>query len=152
MSDEMLQGTWHVVASSLGMWQRRSEPSITYAPLPDGRISDTVLSRGRGGWSTIVGIDERQPDGSLVWRGLQPLTLLVRSRWRVLLHDEPLAAIRFERTPFTEAGIDILARDAGAAPEAVAEIARRLAADPSAASFVPRLRPPKGRGGTVAPG
>lgn len=145
MHEEMLQGTWHVVASSLGMWQRRSEPSITYAPLPDGRISDTVLSRGRRGWSTIVGIDALQPDGSLVWRGVQPLTLLVRSRWRVLLHDEPFAAIRFERTPFTEAGIDILSRDASAGADAVAEIARRLSAKPSAADLVHRLRAPKGR-------
>lgn len=137
----MLQGTWHVVASSLGMWQRRSEPSITYAPLPDGRISDTVLSRGKRGWSTIVGVDERQDDGSYVWRGVQPLTLLVRSRWRVLLHEEPFAAIRFERTPFTEAGIDVLARDAGAEADAVAAIAARLRSEPDAAALVEKLRP-----------
>ncbi len=137
----MLQGTWHVVASSLGMWQRRSEPSITYAPLPDGRISDTVLSRGRRGWSTIVGIDERHSDGSYVWRGLQPLTLLVRSRWRVLLHEEPFAAIHFERTPFTEAGIDVLARDAAAEADAVAAIAARLRSEPDAAAWVEHLRP-----------
>lgn len=137
----MLQGTWHVVASSLGMWQRRSEPSITCAPLPDGRISDTVLSRGRRGWSTIVGIDERQRDGSYVWRGVQPLTLLVRSRWRVLLHDEPFAAIRFERTPFTEAGIDVLAQDPSADADAVAAIAARLRSEPDAAAWVEQLRP-----------
>lgn len=137
----MLQGTWHVVASSLGMWQRRSEPSITYAPLPDGRISDTVLSHGRRGWSTIAGIDERQRDGSYVWRGVQPLTLLVRSRWRVLLHDEPFAAIRFERTPFTAAGIDVLARDAGADADAVAGITARLRSEPDARAWVDRLRP-----------
>lgn len=150
MTTEMLQGTWHVVASSLGMWQRRAEPSITYAPLPDGRISDTVLSRGRRGWSTIVGIDEAQPDGSFVWRGVQLLTLLVRSRWRVLLHDEPFAAIAFARTPFTEAGIDVLARDAGVGADAVAEIAGRLASDPAAAPHLERLRPPRSVGGRAS--
>lgn len=137
----MLQGTWHVVASSLSMWQRRSEPSITYAPLPDGRISDTVLSRGKRGWSTIVGIDELQSDGSYLWRGVQPLTLLVRSRWRVLLHEEPFAAIRFERTPFTEAGIDVLARDAEANADAVAAVTARLRSNPNAAAWTERLRP-----------
>jgi histidinol-phosphatase (PHP family) len=146
MSDAMLQGTWHVVTTSLGMWQRRSRPSITYAPLPDGRISDTVLSQGRRGWSVISGIDEQQPDGSFVWRGVQPLTLLVRSRWRVLLHDEPFAAISFARTPFTAAGVDVLARDPEAEPDAVAVVVERLRADAEAAPFLDRLRPPLGRG------
>ncbi|MCK3769735.1 hypothetical protein MZK47_08650 [Microbacterium aerolatum] len=146
MSGEMLQGTWHVVRTSLKMWQRRGEPSITYAPLPDGRISDTVLSRGRRGWSVIAGIDERQPDGSYVWRGVQPLTLLVRSRWRVLLHDEPFAAIHFARTPFTAAGIDVLARDPAADPAAVAAVVEHLTALHDASPFVDRLLPPLGRG------
>ncbi|MEJ1921919.1 hypothetical protein [Microbacterium sp. KHB019] len=145
MSDAMLQGTWHVVTTSLSMWQRRSEPSITYAPLPDGRISDTVLSRGRRGWSVIAGIDEQQPDGSFVWRGVQPLTLLVRSRWRVLLHDEPFASIRFARTPFTAAGVDVLARDPAADRDAVAAVVERLRGDATAAPFLDKLRPPLGR-------
>ena len=119
MSEEPVSGTWFIVATSLPFWRRRTDPAVTYAPLPDGRVLDAVTYRSRGRTRTVLGADTRDdavPDG-WSWRGLTPLTRLTSSRWRVVASgstgdgpEHAWAVTSFERTVFTPAGVDVYCR------------------------------------------
>lgn len=139
-----LTGTWWVVRTSLPLWRRRTDPSITYGPLPDGQVSDTVRYRSRGRERTIEGVDRWLDDepGVIEWRGTGLLTRWATSRWSVLEYDEPWMVIHFSRTPFTPAGVDILWREPIPEAVAVAVVEARLADLPQAAPFVPKLFAP----------
>lgn len=127
-----VDGTWHIVATSLPFWRKRSDPAVTYAGLPDGRVLDAVTYRAGDRDRILLGADTRDGDG-FVWRGLTPLTRLTSSRWRVVSSDEAAedpagrwAVTSFEKTLFTPAGVDVYCRaprisdDARAAAYAVA--------------------------------
>lgn len=110
-----LCGTWQIVATSLPFWQSRSDPAVTYAPLPDGRVLDAV-SYSRGGKERLVlGVDTAVAEG-WEWRGLQPLTRWSTSRWRIVAAGgegggaDEWAVTAFEKTLFTPAGVDIYCR------------------------------------------
>lgn len=67
---EALLGTWHVVATTLGFWRGRTDATVTYAALADGRWSDTLRFRTRGAARSLVGTDTPAgPPGRFVWRG-----------------------------------------------------------------------------------
>lgn len=140
---ELATGTWFVRGSSLPLWRSRSGVAITYSPLPSGEIADVVSWRGR--WSTryVVGIDAPDPaaPGGFVWRGVEPLTLLARSRWSFVAADPEAgwALTRFARTPFTPAGVDVYVRSARPAPGVLAAALAACAADPLTAPLRPRL-------------
>lgn len=142
---EALSGTWWVVRTSLPLWRRRTDPSITYGPLPDGGVSDTVRYRSRGRWRTIEGIDRRVVDdpGVVEWRGTGALTRWATSRWSILQYDEPWMIIHFSRTPFTPAGVDILWRKPAPDASDVAQVEARLTDLPEAAPFAPKLFAPR---------
>ncbi|MBZ9711730.1 hypothetical protein [Deinococcus multiflagellatus] len=106
----VLSGTWFVVRTSLPLWRTRDNPSVTYAPLPDGRVVDTVRFTRRGRLGLIVGLDRPLPGGGWEWRGLSLLTRWTPSRWQVLHAEEDWAVTVFARTPFTPAGLDVYAR------------------------------------------
>lgn len=110
MTVAVLSGTWFVVRTSLPLWRTRHNPSVTYAPLPDGRVVDTVRFTRRGRPGLIIGVDTPLPDGGWAWRGVSLLTRLTVSRWQVLAAGDGWAITVFERTPFTPAGLDVYAR------------------------------------------
>jgi hypothetical protein len=143
-----LDGTWHIVATSLPFWRSRQAPSVTYTPLPDGRILDVVHYTTRGRSRLVIGADTLV-DGGYHWRGLTPLTRLTSSRWRVVAEDQGAsdpaaqwAVTAFEKTLFTPAGVDVYCR-ARAIDPAASEAARAaIAADPGVASFLSGLFTP----------
>ncbi len=109
MTRETVSGTWYVVRTSLSFWRRRTDPSVTYAPLPDGRVVDTVRYLSRGRPRLVVGVDV--PDGEgWVWRGITPLTRLTSSRWQVVEAQDEWALTHFEKTLFTPEGWDVYCR------------------------------------------
>ena len=140
---ELATGTWFVRGSSLALWRSRSGVAITYAPLPSGDVADVVSWCGRRSTRYVIGVDSADPadpDG-FVWRGVEPLTLLARSRWSFVAADPEAgwALTRFARTPFTPAGVDVYLRTAHPAPGVLAAALAACAADPRTAAFRPRL-------------
>ncbi|AZZ53947.1 hypothetical protein [Rathayibacter festucae] len=136
-------GTWFVRGSSLPLWRGREGVAITYAPLPGGEVGDVVSWRGRRSTRYVVGIDApdpADPDG-FRWRGVEPLTLLARSRWSFVAADAEAgwALTRFARTPFTPAGVDVYVRDARPAAGVLAAALEACAADPRTAPLRPRM-------------
>lgn len=130
-------GTWFVRGSSLPLWRSRAGVAITYAPLPSGEVGDVVSWRGRRGARCVLGIDAPDPDdpAGYRWRGVEPLTLLARSRWSFVAADPEAgwALTRFDRTPFTPAGVDVYVREARPAPGVLAAALAACAADPRTA-------------------
>lgn len=129
-----INGTWHIVATSLLFWKSRSAPAVTYAPLPDGRILDAVTYVRDGKERLVLGVDERDGTG-FVWRGLQLVTTWTTSRWRVVAADETASAVEdrwavtaFEKTMFTPAGVDIYCRARVISPAAREAAGAALAA------------------------
>jgi hypothetical protein len=112
----VLPGTWRIGATNFGMWLKgdRLKPSFTYElkrsePLV---LADTVTySTVAGAEKTIVGVDRLRADG-FVWRGSGLLTPIT-SRWSVIgiSSDASIVALRFSKTLFTAAGVDIIIRD-----------------------------------------
>lgn len=140
-----LMGTWFVVRTSLPFWRKRSDPRITYRPLPGGTIDDLVeytSARGRAG--RVHGIDTPDPfaPGAFHWRGTG-LTRLLTSHWRVLAIDEDWAVTFFGRTPFTPAGMDVYAREPHPEPELVARALAAVPLQPEPAGHVERLFAPR---------
>lgn len=138
-----LSGTWHIVRTSLRLWRSRQDPTLSYLPLPDGTVLDATAYRTRRRSRVIVGLDRPDGDGGWVWRGLEPLTLLARSRWRVVASGQDWMVIHFSRTPFTAEGVDLCHRrpyPTGAELEGPLD---RLAQEPRTAPFADRLFTPR---------
>ena len=110
MHDATVAGTWFVVRTSSPFWRTRDNPTVTYTPLSDGRVVDTVRYTRRGNVRLVHGLDEPMPDGGWKWRGVTALTRLASSRWRVLHGEEEWAVTHFDRTLFTPEGWDVYAR------------------------------------------
>jgi len=136
-------GRWYIVRTSLPLWRRWQNPSVTYNPLPDGRILDVVFGTSGGQKPRLVlGVDRVQPDGSYRWRGLTPLTRLTSSRWRVVHAEQDWALTHFEKTLFTPEGIDVYARAPRLAADMDEHVAGAIAASKLAAPFADALFEP----------
>ncbi len=135
MTDRVLTGTWFVVRTSLPLWRTRDNPSVTYAPLPGGRVVDTVRFTRRGRPGLIIGLDTPQPGGGWAWRGVSVLTRFTVSRWRVLADGDGWAVTLFEQTPFTPAGLDVYARTPTLSDPQKQEVEAALDSLPAAQSF-----------------
>ena len=152
MSDappDPVTGTWHIVETTLPFWRRRTSPSVSYLPLPDGRVLDAVHYRSRGSGRLVLGADTPAPDGGFVWRGLTPLTRLTSSRWRVVAADESAAdpggrwaVTAFEKTVFTPAGVDVYCRGEVISAAGRSAAVAALEADPAFAGTVAALFAP----------
>ncbi|WP_155297748.1 hypothetical protein [Deinococcus kurensis] len=143
MTEAVLSGTWFVVRTSLPLWRARDNPSVTYAPLPDGRVVDTVRFTRRGRPGLIVGLDSPLPGGGWAWRGVSLLTRFTVSRWQVLAAGDGWAVTVFERTPFTPAGLDVYARAPELTPEQQREVEAALDGLPAAQPFRAALFSPR---------
>lgn len=111
--------TWAVTHSTLSMWRSASNVRITYKELPGGRLDDLVEYEKSGSLKNVEGIDSPLGPGSWKWRGegIFGLMKLITSHWEVLGCGERPGAdgeperwivIWFQKTLFTEEGIDIL--------------------------------------------
>ena len=155
LDPRVVAGTWYVTRTSLPLWRRLDNPSVTYAPLPDGRVVDTVRATAGGRPRLIVGLDRplhpspgHGPDGEgrFEWRGLAFPTRFTPSRWEVLAHDPAgaeWAVTVFAPTPFTPAGLDVYTRAPRLLPDLETSLLRLLETLPQARAFVPRLFAPR---------
>lgn len=146
LDPRVLSGTWYVTRTSLPLWRRLHNPSVTYAPLPDGRVVDTVRATAGGRPRLIVGLDRPLGGARFEWRGLGFPTRLTPSRWEVLAHDPEAAewaVTVFARTPFTPAGLDVYTRAPRLLPDLEAPLLRLLGTLPEARPFLPRLFAPR---------
>ncbi|KRB78094.1 hypothetical protein ASE01_08010 [Nocardioides sp. Root190] len=136
-----LDGTWYVVRTSLSFWRRRTDPTISYTLLPDGRMTDTVLYRRRGRDRVVLGLDSPATGGGWTWRGVGA-TRLLTSRWEVVAHEGPWLVTLFERTPFTAAGLDLCWRRPDPDPDELARVLDPLGEMAAATPYVDRLFAP----------
>lgn len=133
----LLPGTWRVAATNFPMWLGggRHYPHFDYRVLSDDplTLADTVTYTDAAGRErTVVGRDRLRGD-EFVWRG-NGLLKVAASRWRVTGtgEDDAVVAIRFERTLFTPAGVDILVR-----PDADLDVRRVVALDTASFGLSP---------------
>ena len=127
---EALPGRWTIRATNLPVWIRgdRTDPVIEYrlrsrSPLV---LRDVVEYRhSRQGLRQVRGVDRMRRDGALERRGTGLMRLLP-SRWKVTGLDHEVAAIRFERSTATQAGVDLLVREGAQIPELRTLAAARL--------------------------
>lgn len=150
MAGPEMNGTWYVVRTSLPFWRNRTDPAISYTPLPDGPATDTVSYRRGARPRIVVGIDHPVDDG-WVWRGLGMITARTSSRWRFVAGgDQDWAVSYFARTLFTPSGIDIVWRSPHPNEREVAGVTALLPRIPEAAPFVDRLFAPRHHQGSAA--
>lgn len=132
-------GTWFIIATNYGFWQRRIHPTVTYGALPGraGAMSDRLSFEARpplGGAfrpKLLDGIDRQDGEpGRFVWRG-RGLLRIIRSPWCVVAVDRAYewAVTYFARSNVgTGAGVDLYARTPSLPPEQVADILHEVRA------------------------
>ncbi|KAH8089148.1 hypothetical protein HD553DRAFT_305260 [Filobasidium floriforme] len=124
---DAFMGKWHVVWSTLPLWNDKKDVTITYKSLPsDGekrKFDDLVEYRKQSASSdsapsTVLGVDTLNTSSTshgaaFDWRGKGWL-MIATSHWQVLGYDpapEPQWAVTyFSKTLFTPAGVDIYLR------------------------------------------
>jgi hypothetical protein len=117
-----LLGTWHVTHSTLPIWKKARNVSITYKPLASSpeKLDDLVTYQSLGGdkLKTVSGTDTPAGPGAWNWRGNGWL-MIASSHWEVLGYgdvkdgegdEEQWVVTYFAKTLFTPAGIDIYSR------------------------------------------
>ncbi|WP_213815156.1 hypothetical protein [Glaciihabitans sp. dw_435] len=125
----LLPGTWTVAATNFPMWLGgdRTDPQFTYTLIsPDPLVlgDDVSFTKKTGERGHVRGVDRLQGD-TFVWRG-RGLLRVAASHWSVVgvSDDASIVVLRFARTLFTPAGIDVIVRDGSGQPELRAKIAR----------------------------
>ena len=114
---KILPGVWNVRSTNFPMWltRERKSPRFAYDLVSENPLTlrdDVSYFTADNAEKHIVGTDKWAHD-HFVWRGKGPLKI-ARSRWAIsgTNDDQTVVAIRFEKTLFTPAGIDILVREA----------------------------------------
>jgi hypothetical protein len=125
---DILPGTWRVVATNFPMWLRgdRLDPTFTYGALGTQPLTldDTVsYTTPTGEVKQLRGVDTWRGH-NFVWRG-KGLMRLISSTWSVpgVSAAGTIAAIRFNKSLVSPAGIDIIVRDGIEFPEPRAAVA-----------------------------
>lgn len=121
-SIEWISGTWHVTHSTLPMWKKSRNVTITYEPFDTSSLNNSTKLRDvvqhqshtSDKIKTIEGVDTPGESGTWDWRGKGWL-MIASSHWEVLGYGdeedgEQWAVTYFEKTLFTPAGIDIYSR------------------------------------------
>ena len=117
-SVDFFKGLWHVVHATLPMWKKNRNVTIMYTPLDgspgawDNLVSYQPLGSDKN--KTVRGLEhpDLEVPAKWKWRG-KGLLMIASSQWEILGygHEEGgWAVIFFEKTLFTPAGIDVLAR------------------------------------------
>jgi hypothetical protein len=125
----ILPGTWAVRSTNFPMWltRERLSPRFSYDLVSENPLTlrdDVSYTTADKGEKHILGVDKWAHDG-FVWRG-KGLLKLVTSRWTIsgISDDKTVVAIRFQKSLFTPAGIDIIVRDGADVPELRSLVAR----------------------------
>lgn len=140
-----LQGTWHVMHSTLPMWKSKRNVRITYkllepssAEIPrehTDRLDDVVTYQGLDSDKehTVHGVDKASSEArdTWDWRGKGWL-MIASSHWEILGWDEAgdnaWVVTYFAKTLFTPAGVDVYSRaDTGLSAEKLQDIKTALA-------------------------
>lgn len=145
-SIDWLSGTWHVTHSTLPMWKKARNVTITYEPIANSsssstdntpKLNDIVKRQGLTGdkVKSIVGIDKAAGKGAWDWRG-KGLLKIASSHWEVLGYgileaedgEQQWMVTCFAKTLFTPVGVDIYSRKReGLSPELIGMIKGALA-------------------------
>lgn len=125
----ILPGTWKVRSTNFAMWlsRERKNPRFTYDLVGESPLTlrdDVSYLTADDVEKHVLGVDKWADDG-FVWRG-KGLLAVARSRWTVAGANDAstVLAIRFEKTLFSPAGIDIIVRESAQVPELRSLIAR----------------------------
>lgn len=125
----ILPGSWLVRSTNFPMWltRERSTPRFTYTVVGDNPLAlrdDVSYLTTDNQEKHVLGVDKWAHDG-FVWRGKGPLRF-VTSRWAVagLNEEQTVIALRFQKTLFTPAGIDIITREGVVVDELRSLVAR----------------------------
>ena len=112
----VLPGVWNVRSTNFPMWltRERTSPRFSYDLVSENPLTlrdDVSYFTADNMEKHIVGTDKWAHD-HFVWRG-KGLMSIARSRWGISggNDDQTVLAIRFEKTRFTPAGIDIIVRE-----------------------------------------
>jgi hypothetical protein len=112
----ILPGVWNVRATNFPMWltRERTSPRFSYELVSEKPLTlrdDVRYFTADNAEKHVVGTDKWARD-HFVWRGKGPLKI-ARSRWAIsgTNDEQTVIAIRFQKTLFTPAGIDVLVRD-----------------------------------------
>jgi hypothetical protein len=108
-----LEGTWHIHLTNFPMWLKgdKTHPTFNYTVAKNGLLDSVVYQKGTK-MKSIVGFDTPKTDSSFVWRGRGMLKSL-KSNWKIIHMDwdRNWAIVQFDKTLFTPAGYDVIARD-----------------------------------------
>ena len=93
------------------------------------RLRDEVLYTRRGKAQTVLGYDTPQTESHFLWRGEPWYMRWLTSRWQVALRgpEDRWIVTHFEKTLFTDAGVDVYAREATLTPETLEDIYAQMA-------------------------
>jgi lipocalin len=125
ISLQNLEGKWYIHYSNFPMWLKgdKLNPSFTYTVAQQGQksgLKDAVQYVKKGVVKQISGFDTPtdSTNQSFIWRGAG-LLKFVTSRWHFIYvnPNQNWAIIQFEKTIFTPAGYDVIARQTQLAPE-----------------------------------
>lgn len=142
------EGRWWIVASTFPMWLKggRRNPCFNYRVVADGEawaLDDRVAYQRNGRERVIAGVS-RPLDAEathFTWRGRGWLAI-ARSRWEGFAPDPErpdVVAVLFERTLFTPAGLDVIARSETLDDGILHATAQRLRQHPRASAHVDAL-------------
>jgi len=113
---KILPGAWNVRSTNFPMWlsRERKSPRFSYDLVSENPLTlrdDVSYFTADNQEKHIVGTDKWAHD-HFVWRGKGLLTV-ARSRWSISGANDAstVLVIRFEKTLFSPAGIDIIVRE-----------------------------------------
>jgi hypothetical protein len=127
---QQLLGTWHIQFTNFPMWLKgeKSHPALTYSvhSRPD-QIIDVVTYEYRNQVRGIRGRDRYLGERRFRWRGAGFLCFLT-SNWEVahMSCECDWAIIRFEKSLFSPAGHDIVARQSRVSDSMAKEMISRF--------------------------
>jgi len=112
-----MEGYWYIVSTNFPMWNDRKKSDITlnYTLVDSSKpyLIDEVKFLKNGKPKIIKGFDYQAPDDPyrFTWRG-KGWMAFIKSEWRMekFSPEEGWAILRFTKTLFTPAGVDIICR------------------------------------------
>lgn len=115
------------------MWLKgnKTHPTFNYTAInKNGKVilKDEVKYVKGGKEKMISGYDYPTDEGSsFLWRG-KGLLRIAKSRWEIIYYDKvfQFAIIRFKKTAFTPAGIDVISREKNISVEVKKQISNKL--------------------------
>ncbi len=131
---ESLRGTWYVQLTNFPKWlmEQNSDPRFVYEPYQKKgsyRLDDHVVYCKNGKSKSIRGTDRlRDSSGTRYrWRG-RGLLWFFKSDWQIMYMspDRQWMIIRFSKSLFTPAGVDVISRNTEVSPETRRLMAKKL--------------------------